>query len=504
MDQFYEYERDRIFMGLHNPAVNHQQGVNGKVAGNLEAFAQIKDAAVLLHGPKGCAFHYRYYSRRRWLPFYGLESDDLTEAEVISGGEQKLFDAALRLAERRPGLIVLIPTVASDIMQCDLLGIAGLVRERTGIPCVAVKSEVFSHIDKTVMRRGRREALKGWCSGKVSKNTDSRGCGFSEAMLTLAEQLMEPQEETDPRGINVEGYSWGYGGRMLLKGMNGMLADMGLHLRTVIPSCAAAEIAKAPAAGLDIARRVRWAMALERSFGIPYIHVHGFARYTGLDGIRLFYRDINEKMGLGLDTDRIFEARFRAAEERLAGVREAYRGKRILLIARTFANLPNQLVQAVKGAGIPVTCAAAFADPELLERGDYDSDMIETIKRNTARAAEMCGLKEAPVIGPDPQQFRELTDSADIIIADPRTQLLWPGKPVLSDDLLFVAPLDPEGFCKNAEYIAKSLGDLPVSGSLLINRVPFAPGLYPQTDRPSVKAAGEIWQKLWQDRGRDA
>ncbi|MBQ2456039.1 MAG: hypothetical protein II499_08095, partial [Firmicutes bacterium] len=69
---------------------------------------------------------------------------------------------------------------------------------------------------------------------------------------------------------------------------------------------------------------------------------------------------------------------------------------------------------------------------------------------------------------------------------------------------LFVAPLDPEGFCKNAEYIAGSLGDLPVSGSLLINRVPFATGLYPQTDRPSVKAAGDIWQKLWQDRGRDA
>ena len=63
MNAFYEYERDRALIGIHMAAVNHQQGVNGKVAGNLAAMAQIKDAIIILHGPKGCAYHYRYFAR---------------------------------------------------------------------------------------------------------------------------------------------------------------------------------------------------------------------------------------------------------------------------------------------------------------------------------------------------------------------------------------------------------------------------------------------------------
>ena len=118
MDAFYEYERDRILIGAQAAPVNHQQGVNGKVAGNLAALAQIHDAAVILHGPKGCAYHYRYFARRRYLPFYALESTDLSEADVVSGGEDRLLALARKvIRDRRPGCVALVPTVASDVMQ---------------------------------------------------------------------------------------------------------------------------------------------------------------------------------------------------------------------------------------------------------------------------------------------------------------------------------------------------------------------------------------------------
>ena len=100
MDGFYEYERDRVLMGIHMAAVNHMQGVNGKVAGNLAAFSQIKDAAIILHGPKGCAYHYRYFARRRYLPAYNIESSDLTEADVVTGGEDKLMALARRVLRK--------------------------------------------------------------------------------------------------------------------------------------------------------------------------------------------------------------------------------------------------------------------------------------------------------------------------------------------------------------------------------------------------------------------
>ncbi|MBR4691777.1 MAG: nitrogenase component 1 [Oscillospiraceae bacterium] len=501
MDPFYEYERDRVFMGLHNAAVNHQQGVNGKVSGNLEAFAQIRDAVLILHGPKGCAYHYRYYARRRWLPAYALESDDLTEAEVVAGGEEKLLALTLRLIrERKPGCAVLIPTVASDVMQCDLPGVARTAAQLTGCPVLAVRSEVFSHIDKTVMRRSRREGLKSWGSAEPSRNTDSKGCGFSEAMLTLAEQLMEPRE-TEPGTVNVEGYSWGYGGRLLLRGMDGMLREMGLRLRACLPACTAREIAEAPAAQLNVARRVRWAAALQKRYGIPYLHVHGFARYVGLEGILRFYRDVAEKLELHADVDRIFEARMRPARERFEACSRAYEGKRVLLLPRSFSAIPNQLVQAVKGAGIPVTDVVARISPEALRQSDLDGEMVEDILANIRRAMELCGVPGELVVDPDKAQLRELTEGADLMIANPETQLLCPGKPILSDDLLFVAPLDPENMCRNAEYLASGLNKLPTGNRLLLNRVRYAPGLYPQTDNEGDALARELWRKLWQNRG---
>ena len=40
---------------------------------------------------------------------------------------------------------------------------------------------------------------------------------------------MQPQKVI-PGTINVEGYAWGYGGRVLLEGMNSMLKEMGLRI----------------------------------------------------------------------------------------------------------------------------------------------------------------------------------------------------------------------------------------------------------------------------------
>ena len=503
LDSFYEFERDRVFFGLHNGAVNHAQGVNGKIAGNLEAFAQIKDAAILLHGPKGCAYHYRYYARRRWLPAYAIESDDLTETDLIGGGEEKLFDAALRIiGEQHPGLLVLIPTVSSDVMQSDLLGVAGAVTERTGVPVVAVRSEVFSHIDKTVMRRERKDTLKCWGKAEAPKNSDSRGCGFSEAMLTLAEQLMQPQE-TVRGAVNVEGYAWSYGGRMLLEGMDAMLREMGLRLLNILPHGTTQEIVRAPAAQLNIARRMRWAQALGERFGTPYLHVHAFTRYLGVEGVLQFYRDIAQKLGLSVDVDALFSREAARARERFAACTAAYAGKRILMLPRSFRMLPNRITQAVLGAGIPVTDVVAMYTEEELRQADLDAEMAEDVLRNTRRAMELCGVGGELIVNPDPETLRELAQSADLMIANEETQAFGPNIPILSDDLLFVAPLDFEQLCRNAEYLAGGLDRLPRGGRLLINRVSYAKGLYPQLDTPEAQTARELWQRLWQNRGRE-
>ncbi len=501
MDAFYEYERDRALIGIHMAAVNHQQGVNGKVAGNLAAMAQIKDAIIILHGSKGCAYHYRYFARRRYLPAYNIESSDLNEADIVIGGEQKLHDLAVRLIhERHPGCVVLIPTVASDVMQCDLLGIAAQIRVETGCPTIAIQSEVFSHIDKAAMRKGQKDSLKAWGKAAAPVTADYKGCGFSEAMLTLTDQLMEPQKSI-PGTINVEGYAWGFGGRVLLEGMQTMLDELGLRILNCLPNCTTADIVKAPAAQLNIARRKRWAMALHERFGTEYMHIHGFARYTGLDGILLFYRELAGKMELEIDVDRIFAPRIERARARIAACTDAYRGKRILLMPRMFTQIPNLLVNAVKGAGIPVTNVVARIEARRVEANDMDGEMIESTLNNICRAMEMANVKSELIVNPDERQLEELLKETDLVIGDEFTQKLCGKVPVLSDDL-FITALDPENLCRGAETMAKNAECVPAGGRLLLNRIKFEPELYPHLAAEPTASMRELYQKLWQNRGR--
>lgn len=501
MDAFYEYERDRILMGVHAGAVNHMQGVNGKVAGNLAAFSQIRDAAIILHGPKGCAYHYRYFARRRYLPVYTIESSDLGEADIVAGGEQKLRDLALRIIrEHHPGCVILLPTVASDIMQCDLMGIAQQLWQETGCPVLAVQSEVFSHIDKTVMRRGRKDTLKSWGQAKAPVTSDNKGCGFSEAMLTLAEQLMQPQKVI-PGTINVEGYAWGYGGRVLLEGMNSMLKEMGLRILNCLPNCTAQEIIHAPAAQLNIARRVRWAKALHERFGTEYMHIHGFARYTGLDGILQFYRDLKEKIGLEMDVDHIFASRMESARHRMAACADAYAGKRILLMPRTFAQLPNLLLQAVKGAGIPITHVVARIEQKRLMLSDTDDEMLESMMHNIRKAMDMVGLTCELIVNPDDRQLREILDEVDMVIGDEYIHGICNDKPVINH-YAFITALDLENLCNGAEYVATHLTQYSSGRHLLINLVEYEPELFPHLATDADAIALELWQKLWQNRGR--
>lgn len=501
MDAFYEYERDRILIGVQSAAVNHMQGVNGKVAGNLAAFSQIRDAAIILHGPKGCAYHYRYFARRRYLPAYDIESSDLNEADIVSGGEQKLHDLAERvIRERKPGCVVLIPTVSSDIMQCDLLGIAQQLKQETGCSVLAVASEVFSHIDKTVMRRGRKDTLKCWGQAGAPASSDNKGCGFSEAMLTLAEQLMEPPKII-PGTINVEGYGWGYGGRVLLEGMDSMLSEMNLRLLNCPPNCTTKEIIAAPAAQLNIARRVRWAKALDARFGRKYMHIHGFARYTGLDGIMLFYQELAEKLELKLDIERVFSTRMESARQRMAECSAAYAGKRILLMPRSFGQLPNLLMQAVKGAGIPITHVVARVEKRQLALSDTDDEMLESMMRNIRKAMDLAGLTCELIINPDGTQMKEILSDVDLVIGDEFIHGLCGEKPMIND-FAFITALDPENLCSGAEYIARNLEQYSQGKHLLLNLVDFEPELFPHLATEADAAALELWQKLWQNRGR--
>ena len=101
-----------------------------------------------------------------------------------------------------------------------------------------------------------------------------------------------------PYSVNIETVGWGSEGRMVLREIGQTLEQAGASVNTWIPSATVEQLKKAPAAQLNLVKRVRWARRMKELFGTDYLLMNDSGRYVGLDGISCFYRDVAEKLGL--------------------------------------------------------------------------------------------------------------------------------------------------------------------------------------------------------------
>ena len=320
--EHYQLFFEDIAAGFYPSTVQHAFAVNGKVSGSVGAVGEMGGVAAVLHGPRGCAWHYRYSARRRHQPFYELYSSDLTEQEIIFGGRDKLSNTIREVYEKqKPGLVMVIPTPISDILNEDIFSVCQELRAQ-GIPVVSVKSELFSHRDKNYSKNRLKAIAQQKVNGDTRLDMDIKGCGFTEALCALVTQVMEPQEKIC-RSINIETIGWGGEGLLALREMEKFLLQCGIQVNCWIPSSPLEELKKAPAAELNVVKRIRWARMMKESFGTDYLHLDGTGRYLGLRGILSFYRDMAGKLGIEEELEPILAA----AREKARQDTEEERGK---------------------------------------------------------------------------------------------------------------------------------------------------------------------------------
>ena len=161
---------------------------------------------------------------------------------------------------------------------------------REGISVVGVQSELFSHRDKNYTRNRLKELTRQTITGDNRLEMELKGCGFTEALYALVEQVMEPSAQI-PHSINIETVGWGSEGKAALRELEVFLNGCGIQVNTWIPSAPLSSLVHAPAAELNLVKRVRWARRMREKFGTAYLHIGGAGRYAGLDGICTFYRD---------------------------------------------------------------------------------------------------------------------------------------------------------------------------------------------------------------------
>ncbi len=494
---------EEIATKMYPSTLLHSYGVNGKISGSIGAIGEMGSGVVaVLHAPLGCGFHYRYSARRRHQPFHALFTTDLTEREIIFGGEEKLRQTVQMVWEQyAPRLIVIIPSPVTDILNEDIRAVAEELR-REGIPVAGIQSELFSHRDKKYARDRLKELSRLKITGDNKLEIELKGCGFTEAIYALVEQVMEPQERI-PRSINIETVGWGSEGMITLREIEAFLQRAGVTVNCWIPSSDVEKLKKAPAAELNLVKRIRWARRMREKFGTEYLHINNVGRYTGLDGIARFYSDIGEKLRMESEMGLLVRTAVEEALEQTANDRERIKKYRCALICRGMQSAPFTLKTYTQNfnASVKYICI------RLTEEMRMQPGMTQEVERNLLRriqdAIELYSPRTEVIMNPDRQEMKALFSQVDAVVGTDDFSLEGLNAPLISASAVS-SSLSFESYIRSVHRFLSRLEHGVQRPELLLNRMPFETEHYPRLENSSSAAAREMWERMWLKRDKEA
>lgn len=205
----------------------------------------------MVHGPVSCAFYGETVRKKRYTVF----STDLTEKEVIFGGEAKLLQNLLEIGERFPdGAILVYVTCAPGFTGDDVDRACRNAEHAMGIRCLPVN-----------------------CPGFLGHHQST---GHEIGAGVLLEHFVGRDEEavSGPYDINILGEYDVMGDFKVIKRL---LGRMGVNVVTAITADASVDnLARAHRVQLNVmhCRRTGGLMAeeMQRRYGIPHVKVSFF------------------------------------------------------------------------------------------------------------------------------------------------------------------------------------------------------------------------------------
>lgn len=496
----YSVFYDDLVTRMYPSTLLHSYGVNGKISGSVGAIGEIGgDIIAVLHAPRGCAYHYRYSVRRRHQPFYRLLSTDLTEKEIIFGGEKKLRETIIDAWNRyRPEHIFVIPSPVSDILNEDIAAVAGQLRER-GIPVTSVRSELFSHRDKNYSRKRLKELAKQKITGDNRLEMELKGCGFAEVLCAVVEQVMEPQP-VEPFSVNIETVGWGGEGRAVLREMEAFLSSCGISVNTWIPSAGMEALKSAPRAQLNLVKKVRWARKMKEKFGTDYLHLSGSGRYTGLEGIAQLYRDIGEKLGLSEAVEKQIGIKLSEVKKEASESLRYLAERRCILVCRGLQDAPFTLKLYAHDFGVGIQSVCLILTEEQRRSLDITEEVKEQLLQRIRDAAALYAPDAEIKLNPGGAEMKKMFGEAEAVLGTGDYTLERYGTPLIPA-AVETTSLSFESWLRNVKRIERRLKNARSREQLLLNRLPFQRERFTDYNNQSSIAAREMWQRMWLERG---
>jgi nitrogenase molybdenum-cofactor synthesis protein NifE len=304
--------------------------------GAMIALVPITDAAHLVHGPIACAGN-------SWGSRGSLSSGpmlykmgfttDLTENEVIFGGEKKLYKAILEVKERySPAAVFVYSTCVTALIGDDLDAVCQKAAEKTGLPVIPVNSPGFIG----------------------SKNLGNRVGG--ESLLDYVVGTREP-EITTPYDINLIG-EYNIAGE--LWGVLPLFEKLGIRVLAQITGDGRyQDIACSHRAKLNVMicskALINMARKMEERYGIPYIE----ESFYGVADMNRCLRNIAAKIGdvdLQQRVEQLIAEETIKLDQALSPYRARLKGKRVVLYTGGVKSW--SVISAAKDLGMEV-CATS-------------------------------------------------------------------------------------------------------------------------------------------------
>jgi nitrogenase molybdenum-cofactor synthesis protein NifE len=304
--------------------------------GAMIALVPITDAAHLVHGPIACAGNSwgsrGSLSSGSMLYKMGFTTD-LSENDVIFGGEKKLYKAILEVKERyNPAAVFVYSTCVTALIGDDLDAVCQKAAEKTGVPVVPVNSPGFIG----------------------SKNLGNRVGG--ESLLEYVVGTREP-EYTTPYDINLIG-EYNIAGE--LWGVLPLFEKLGIRVLAQITGDGRyQDIACSHRAKLNVMicskALINMARKMEERYGIPYIE----ESFYGVADMNRCLRNIAARLGdadLQQRVEQLITEETHRLDDALAPYRARLKGKRVVLYTGGVKSW--SIISAAKDLGMEV-CATS-------------------------------------------------------------------------------------------------------------------------------------------------
>lgn len=310
--------------------------------GAMIALVPITDAAHLVHGPIACAGNSwggrGSLSSGPMLYKMGFTTD-LTENDIIFGGEKRLYKAILEIQQRyNPAAIFVYTTCVTALIGDDLEAVCQKASEKLGKPVIPVNSPGFIG----------------------SKNLGNRVGG--EALLEHVVGTVEP-EYTTPYDINLIG-EYNIAGE--LWGVLPLFKKLGIRVLAQITGDGRyRDIAASHRAKLNVMicskALINMARKMEERYGIPYIE----ESFYGVADMNRCLRNIALKIGdadLQARVEHLIATETAQLDHDLAPYRARLKDKRVVLYTGGVKSW--SIISAAKDLGMQVVATSTKKSTE--------------------------------------------------------------------------------------------------------------------------------------------